>query len=99
MMRVFTQTKAGVPADFFAVEARGRDFLDVAEGPPLPAVVSVDARHVAFEWVEAGRPTVTAARDFGRALARMHRESPGRYGAAAPGFIGSLPLDNGAEAT
>jgi fructosamine-3-kinase len=93
-MRVFTKTAHGMPPGFFTAEARGRDFLDVPGGPPLPAVVEVGDAHIAFEWVEPGCPSAAAAREFGRAVARMHRAAPASFGADADGFVGPLPLDN-----
>jgi fructosamine-3-kinase len=91
---VFAKTLAGAPDGFFVAEARGRDLLDVAGGPPLPRVLAVGDDGLVLEWVEPGRPGVTGARDLGRALAVMHRQFPGGFGAAADGFIGALPLDN-----
>jgi fructosamine-3-kinase len=96
--RVFTKTKRGVPPDYFAAEARGRDFLDVAGGPPLPAVFEVSPDQLTLEWIEPGGSTEAAAGELGRALARMHRAAPPGFGAAADGFIGSLALDNTAAA-
>ena len=93
-IKVFAKTRAGAPADFFAAEARGRDWLAVDEGPPLPEVLAAGADGLVLEWVEPGRASVDAARDFGRALARMHRTAPEGFGAARDGFIGELPLDN-----
>jgi fructosamine-3-kinase len=92
--RVFTKTQPGAPPDYFAAEARGRDFLDVAGAPPMPAVVGVSADRLQLEWIEPGRATAAAAAAFGRALARMHRTAPTGFGADTDGFIGSLPLDN-----
>jgi fructosamine-3-kinase len=91
---VLAKTKADAPAGFFAAEARGRDLLDVDGGPPLPRVLAVGDDGLVLEWVEASRASATAAHQLGRELARMHRASPGRFGAEADGFIGSLPLDN-----
>ena len=95
--RVFTKTMRAAPPDFFAAEARGRDFLDVEGAPPLPRVISVEPDRLELEWIEPGRPGPVAAEEFGRALARMHRATPARFGADADGFIGPLPLPNTVE--
>ena len=92
--RVFVKTKRGVPPDFFAAEARGRDFLAVEGAPPLPQVIRVGPDRLELEWVEPGWSSAAAAEEFGRALAHMHRAEPSGFGADADGFIGSLPLDN-----
>lgn len=91
---VFAKTRAGAPGDFFAAEARGREWLAVDGGPPLPEVRAAGTDGLVLEWVEPGRASAGAAQDFGRALARLHRTSPEGFGAAADGFIGELPLDN-----
>ena len=93
-VQVFAKTRADAPADFFAAEARGRDWLAVDDGPPLPDVIAVGDDGLVLEWVEPGRASASAAQDFGHALARMHRTSPDGFGAAADGFIGELSLNN-----
>jgi fructosamine-3-kinase len=92
--KVFIKTKRGVPSDYFAAEARGREFLAVTGGPPLPVVLEVSPDQLTLEWIEPGRSSESAAGDFGHALARMHRAAPPGFGAEADGFIGSLGLDN-----
>jgi fructosamine-3-kinase len=94
---VFAKTCRGAPAGMFEAEARGLDRLRTADGPPVPEVVAVTPDGLVLEWVEPGGPSAQVAREFGRALARMHR-SPWvggpKYGADAPGVIATLPLDN-----
>ena len=50
---------------------------------------------LALEWVDPGEPTPGGGRAV-RSGARRHRTGPARtgFGAAWPGFIGSLPQDN-----
>jgi fructosamine-3-kinase len=85
------------PEGFFEAEARGIDWLRVDGGAPLPEVIAALPDIVALEWLDEASPSRTAARDFGAALARTHRASPEHFGAAWPGFIGALPLDNTAD--
>ena len=91
---VFVKTRAGAPADFFVVEAAGLDEIRVPGGPPVPAVHAVDAGQMVLDHIEAGRPSQAAARDFGRRLAALHNTGSDTFGAASPGYIGPLPLDN-----
>ena len=91
---VFAKTLTGMPADFFTAEAAGLDLLRVDGSPPVPAVHAVGDDGLVLEWVEPGRPSETAAREFGWRLAALHRTGATGYGAASPGYIGTLPLDN-----
>ena len=91
---VFAKTHARPPRGFFAAEAVGLDLLRVTGGPSVPEVVAVGDDGLVLEWVAPGRPSVEAARAFGRALAVMHSASMPSFGAAADGFIGTLPLPN-----
>jgi len=91
---VFAKTRSGLPPDFFTVEADGLDLLRVAGGPPIPSVIAASDDGLVLGWVEQGRPTVDAARQFGRALARMHAAALSSFGAARDGYVGSLPLPN-----
>ena len=65
------------------------------DGPPVPEVIVALPGLLALEWVEPGEPTAPAAERFGRELAApaSRRRRPA-FGAAWPGFIGSLPQDN-----
>ena len=49
---------------------------------------------LALEWLDEGSPSAAAARAFGGSLARTHRAGISHFGAAWPGYIGALPLDN-----
>ena len=93
---VFVKTRAAVPSGFFESEAAGLELLRVDGGPPLPHVLSVGPDGLVLEWVEPGRPTISAARAFGAALAAMHATSLPSFGASYDGFIGSLVLPNSA---
>jgi fructosamine-3-kinase len=92
--RVFAKTRPGAPPDFFTAEAAGLELIRGAGGPPVPTVRAAAADGLVLDWVEPGRPDVKTAREFGRRLAGMHNARPQMFGAVAPGYIGSLPLDN-----
>lgn len=82
------------PAGFFEAEAAGLDWLRVDGGAPVPQIVAALPDLLALEWIEEGPATGAAARRFGAALARTHRAGAPHFGAAAPGYIGALPMDN-----
>ncbi len=80
----------------FAAEARGLRWLAAAGTVPLPDVLGYDDATLVVSWVPVTRPTPEAAHRFGRDLASMHAAGAEAFGAPWPGFIASLPLDNGA---
>jgi fructosamine-3-kinase len=92
--RVFTKTQPGAPPDFFLAEARGLDRLRVDGGPPVPAVIAVEADRLVLEWVEPGPPALPMARKFGQALAVLHRAGGPSFGADHDGYVGPLRQDN-----
>ena len=103
----FVKTVARPQPGFFAAEAVGLALLAGAVpggGAPVPAVLAVADDLLALEWVEPAAPDAASAEDFGRALAATHRHGAPAFGRTdgtgpAPGYIGSLPLDNTAAAT
>jgi len=93
---VFAKSRAAAPEGFFEAEAAGLRWLgEVAGGAPVPEVIAALPDLLALAWVEPGEPTAAAAERFGRELAATHRAGAESFGARWPGFIGSLPQDNG----
>jgi fructosamine-3-kinase len=88
------KTRPNAPADFFAAEARGLEWLGDASGVDVPEVLAVEPDCLILSWVEVGRPTPEAADELGRALARTHQAGAAGFGAAQDGYIGTLPLPN-----
>jgi len=78
----------------FDAEARGLRWLAAARAVPIPDVLGWDDRALVLSWVPPGRAGPEAVGSFGRDLARLHAAGAGSFGAAWPGFIASLPLDN-----
>jgi fructosamine-3-kinase len=91
---VFTKSRPGAPATFFAAEAAGLRWLAEAGGPPVPGIVAALPEMLALEWIDEGEPSAEGAARLGRELAVLHRAGAAAFGAEWPGFIGSLPLDN-----
>lgn len=93
---VFVKARPGAPVDFFAAEARALRWLAEAgpDAAPIPAVLGQDEDCLVLEWIEAGRPSAEAAEAFGRALAATHRSGAPSFGAAADGYVGTLPQPN-----
>jgi fructosamine-3-kinase len=86
---------SGSPPDgFFAAEASGLRWLGAAGAVPIPEVFTSLPEMLALEWIDPGEPSAGAAERFGRDLAALHRSGAESFGAAWPGFIGPLPLDN-----
>jgi fructosamine-3-kinase len=85
------------PTGFFAAEAAGLAWLRDA-GAPTPEVIVALPEMLALEWIDSGPATPAAAEQLGRDLAAVHRCGADKFGAAWPGFIGPLPLDNTEQA-
>jgi fructosamine-3-kinase len=85
-------------ATAFAAEANGLRWLAAAGGgPPVPQVIGVAADFLVIELLAPlERASAAKARRLGGDLARMHAAGAPSFGAPWPGYIASLPLDNGA---
>jgi fructosamine-3-kinase len=95
---IFTKTWPGDdrPEGFFEAEAAGLRWLREAGAVPVPEILALLPDLLALEWVDQAAPTPEVARRFGRELAALHRAGAPAFGAAWAGFIGALPLSNGA---
>jgi fructosamine-3-kinase len=93
---IFAKTwSAGQPPEgFFEAEAAGLRWLRAAGAVRVPEVLVALPQLIGMEWVEPGTPSASAAEDFGRSLAELHRSGADEFGARWPGFIGPLALDN-----
>jgi fructosamine-3-kinase len=100
--RVFVKSSRDAPPGAFRAEADGLAWLAGARALRTPAVLAVaedgDPPYLALEWIERDRAGDRAGRGeaFGRALASLHAAGAPAFGAPADGFIGPLPLPNGA---
>jgi len=91
-----------VPSGFFEAEVNGLRWLADAMatgGAPVPEPIAVLPGLLALQWLEAAPPSAAAAARFGRELAATHASGADGFGAPWPGFIGSLPQDNGPGAS
>ncbi len=92
--RVFVKTNARAPADMFSAEARGLGWLAEADALRVPAVLAVDARWLALELIEPGRPAPDHDERFGRGLAALHAFGADGFGLDHDNYIGRLPQHN-----
>lgn len=91
------KTRPKAPAGFFEVEAAGLRQLKESGGVNVPEVLGVSSEALVLEWIEPAKPTPESAEQFGRDLAATHRFGAPSFGAEVDGFIGSIPLPNGAK--
>ena len=90
--------RPGAPPGFFGVEAAGLRWLAEADGGvPVPEPVGVGADEIVLPRYRRAEPTVAAAEDLGRRLARTHRAGAPWFGCpperwTGDGFIGDLEL-------
>ncbi len=90
----FAKTYSGLP-DMFDAEARSLAWL-AEGGAAVPSVLGVGADVLVLAWLDADRPTPTAAERLGRELAAQHAATAEQFGAPWPGFAGRLRLRNDA---
>jgi fructosamine-3-kinase len=87
----FVKTRADAPADFFAWEAAGLDWLgqgSTVGGADVVGVREFDERRIMLHRIIQAPATPTAAERFGRALAGTHRLGATAFGAGPPGWSG-----------
>ncbi|WP_436890832.1 fructosamine kinase family protein [Nocardiopsis dassonvillei] len=82
------------PSAVLTSEARGLEWLGHAFGSPALEPVAWDERILVLPWVEERDPSPDAAERLGRRLAALHLTGADHFGAAWPGYIGPLPVDN-----
>jgi fructosamine-3-kinase len=92
----FVKRHPGTPADYFAWEAAGLQWLSSAEGGvPCAQVVSFDTASLTLRRLESVAPSPEAAHVFGSRLAVTHDAGATQFGAGpddwdGPGFFGPL---------
>ena len=87
------KTRPGAPADFFAAEAHGLEWLRV--GPlRVPEVWAVGHDFLLLEWLESAPPLADHDERLGRGLAELHRRTAGLPGLERDNYVGTLPQDN-----
>lgn len=95
-MTDFVKRNPAAPADFFACEAAGLQWLSAADGGvPCAQVVSFDDTSLTLRRLESAGPSPEAAREFGGRLAVTHDAGAQAFGAGpdgwdGPGFFGPL---------
>jgi fructosamine-3-kinase len=92
----FVKSHPSAPADFFACEAAGLQWLSAVDGGvPCVPVVSVDATSLTLRRLDSVNPSLQAATEFGGRLAVTHDGGAAGFGAGpdgwdGPGFFGPL---------
>ncbi|MEY2432086.1 MAG: hypothetical protein QOC92_1811 [Acidimicrobiaceae bacterium] len=94
MTETFRKHNPNAPADFFAVEANGLEWLREANTVAVPRVVAVGDDFIELERIEHGRWTDAADERFGRELAALHRAGAESFGGERGAYIGPLPMPN-----
>jgi fructosamine-3-kinase len=95
--RVFAKTHPSAPAGFFTTEASGLSWLRAADAIAAPEVLAVSddtPNYLALEWIEHGRSRSSNERDFGVALAHLHRAGAPSFGREDRRTTGSRGLPN-----
>jgi fructosamine-3-kinase len=96
--RLFVKTNADAPAGMFEAEARGLAWLGAPNAVRVPQVLGVGSgdggAYLALELILSGPRRRGFDEELGRALATLHRATPGGFGLDHSNFIGSLPQSN-----
>ena len=94
---LFVKTHSNPPAGFFTTEASGLKWLRDTSVVAVPEVkaVSDDPPFLAMEWIEVGgMASATKESEFGRAMAKLHRQRQTSFGRSDRRTTGSLALSN-----
>jgi fructosamine-3-kinase len=95
-MSGFVKRSSGAPADFFACEAAGLQWLSAADGGvPCARVIEYGDASLTLGRLERATPTRAAAYEFGRRLAHTHDAGADAFGSppdgwTGPGYFGPL---------
>ena len=87
---------AGAPEAMLICEAESLERIAATGTVRVPHVRAVTPSWLALEWLEPAAADDAAWERLGRAVARMHRATSGRYGWSRANFIGPLPQSNDA---
>ncbi|MGV9803767.1 fructosamine kinase family protein [Mycobacterium sp. NPDC003449] len=88
MTGAFVKRNADAPPGFFAAEAAGLTWLDVAGGARCVGVHTHDATSLTLQRLVPVAPSAAAARDFGARLAVTHDAGAAGFGAGPDGYQG-----------
>jgi fructosamine-3-kinase len=93
----FVKTRADAAPGEYAAEAAGLAWLAEPGAIRTPAVLEVDDRYLALEWVTPGRLDAAGVQELGSGLAATHAAGAASFGASGAGAsagFGSLRLPN-----
>ncbi|WP_084126911.1 fructosamine kinase family protein [Demequina sp. NBRC 110054] len=89
-MSTVVKERADAPHGFFEAEAAGLRWLAEADGPRCAEVIGVSPGRIEVARIHEMVPTVSAAHNFGAALARMHLAGAASFGSPPTGWDGPL---------
>jgi fructosamine-3-kinase len=95
--RVFAKTHPSAPAGFFTTEAGGLAWMRAADAVAVPEVLAVSddpPNHLVLAWIAEGGDRTSGEREFGAALARLHRAGAPSFGREDRRTTGSRGLPN-----
>ncbi|MGN8225276.1 fructosamine kinase family protein [Gracilimonas sp. BCB1] len=93
--QLFVKHNSSAPGNMFEVEAKGLELLNSAgTNLQVPSPLLVKEDFLVLNWIEEGGGKQHSARDFGKELAKLHKQSADRFGLDHDNFIGKLPQSN-----
>lgn len=92
---VFVKWNASAPDQMFATEAKGLQLLGSTDTElVIPSVILQSDSFLVLEWVSEDEAKNDTSFEFGRQLARLHRNSSDSFGLDHDNFIGRLRQRN-----
>lgn len=97
---LFVKWNNDAPESMFEAEAKGLELLKGAGTKlQIPGVHSVHNNFLVLDWIEEGGGREQSAYEFGRELAKLHKNTADSFGLDHDNFIGRLHQSNTKHAT
>lgn len=92
---LFVKWNNSAPENMFETEAKGLQLLNSADTDlQIPSPVLVKEDFLVLDWIEEGGGKQHSAQDFGKELAKLHKQTADQFGLGHDNYIGKLPQSN-----
>lgn len=94
-IQYFVKWNHSAPESMFEVEAKGLELLRSADiNLEIPEAQVINKNFLVLSWIEEGGGREHSAQEFGRELAKLHRNTTDQFGLDHDNYIGRLPQSN-----
>ncbi|MEQ8524081.1 fructosamine kinase family protein [Gracilimonas sp.] len=92
---LFVKWNSSAPENMFEAEAKGLQLLNSADTDlQIPSPVLIKEDFLVLDWIEEGGGKQHSARDFGKELAKLHKQTANHFGLDHNNYIGKLSQSN-----